>query len=165
MFTKGRTATECGGGLNAAAAAGASAAGCVAVAVGGVGGRERLESKNLSTAMAANTTAITAPATHSPALERRGWRTDVGDIGTLVEPASVGPRSGEESGDNKRRTRSTNADVVSPPGKRVHCTCLKGSGTRALLSLVPSMARGTTNALSSAMSPARSTANLHSRRK
>jgi hypothetical protein len=84
MFTKGSTATECGGGLKAAVAG--AGAGCVAGAAGGVGGGERLESKNLSTAIAASATAMAAPVTHNPAFERQGWRTDVGDIGTLVEP-------------------------------------------------------------------------------
>src|SRR5215469_2280328 len=83
MFTNGSTATECGGGLKAAAVAGAGAAGWV---VGAVDDGERLESKNLSTAIAASATATTAPIAHSPGLDRQGDATDPPDTG----PAEVG---------------------------------------------------------------------------
>src|SRR6516164_2104510 len=85
MFTKGSTAIECGGGLKAAAVAGAAATVCAGSAAGGVGGGACRETENLSTAMYATATATSAPIADSATLDRKGEATGPPDGGTVVD--------------------------------------------------------------------------------
>ena len=89
-----------------------------------------------------------------------------GDLGAVqggLERVTGG--GGEWSPTARRRVRAASAGVVCPPGARSHCTAKNLSGTRAPLSLVPSIATGSRNRTSSAMSSVRSDASRHSRRK
>src|ERR1700689_4154158 len=113
-------------------------------------------------------TTSTAIVSKSTAFERKNAGTGFGAIGAAITRAAARTApvgSCDSSGDTKRLIRSTKAGGVSPPGRRVHCTCRKRSGTSARESLVSSMTTGTRNATRSDMSAVRSTASFHSRRK
>src|SRR6516162_5168607 len=127
----------------------------------------RLEIQSLSTAKPVSVTVSTTPVTHSPAFDRQGESTGLPDGREVMEvrDAEVAACGYGASGDNSRRTRSTNAGGVSPHGNRVHCTSWNLSGTAARRSGVASIATGSRNAFFSNMSCVRSTASFHSRRK
>src|SRR6202035_4198562 len=137
MFTNGSTAIECGGGLNAAAAAGAGAASGVAC----------FETQNLLATMYARA----ANATTATIASRSGlahWDARIGFLtaAMALDMVLAGSRvAAGASGDSSRRTRSTNAGGVSPAGRRVHCARLNDSGTSEAASVVASRHTGTTN--------------------
>src|SRR5262249_26220907 len=155
----GSTAIECCGGLKAAGAAAEGAAGAAGAAAGACFSIPSLVTPKYVRA-ATTTTAIPS----SRGLDDEVTRTDVPPTGAALDAAlAVGRVIVAASGDTKRCTRSTKAGGVSPPGRRVHWTPWNFSGTEIVRSGVPSITTGTRKAFLSAMSPARSTANLHSR--
>src|SRR6516225_11506530 len=122
MLMNGSTAMECGGGLKAAAAAGAApvleAVLCEAVLACECCGRQKLSAMRYASPAATN-----ALMTHSTAFDGQFGCSDRLAARATVDPDGVGAaaRAGA-SGTRSFCIRSTNDGAVSPPGKRVHCT-------------------------------------------
>ncbi len=152
----GRTATECAGGVKAATSAATVGDDAESFPI------QPLSMAKYATAEKSNT----ATASDSPLVSDPKARPDVRSV--PPDPAWGLVDGGIFAGvsdDNRRLMRSTKAEVVSPAGRRVHCTARKRSGTIASLSPVLSTTTGTRKCFCSAMSWVRSMASFHSRRK
>ena len=108
-------------------------------------------------------TPATTPQTHPgiPAL-REGF---VGSAAAMFGRGAGASSTDARGFSTRRLMRSTNWAVGAPSARRVHCTRMNSSGTRALDSRVWSITIGMRKGIPAAMSWVRSIASFHSRRK